>query len=127
MPKGKRGSPIRRGALSLIAIIHLPAARRGRRRPCCGALSPIAFIHWPAARRDAAALADALAKNGSKNILNIFHFPLANFDPPGVIYLHRKKVGFCLGGSNPKNSEKALTSWTEWEYAHHDILKKVSL
>jgi hypothetical protein len=66
-----------------------------------------------------------LPKTGPKNILIIIHFPLANFVSAGVIYPHRKKVGFGPGGLNPRKS-KALTVWTEWEYPHHDILKQVS-
>jgi hypothetical protein len=42
-------------------------------------------------------------KTGSKKY---FHFPLANIAPAGVIYVHRKKVGFCLGGSNPRKVQK---------------------
>jgi hypothetical protein len=64
-------------------------------------------------------------KNRPKNILIIYHFPLANFVSAGVIYPHRKKVGFGPGGLNPRKS-KVLTGWTEWEYPHHDIFKRVS-
>jgi hypothetical protein len=53
-------------------------------------------------------------KQGQKNILIIYHFPLANFVSAGVIYPHRKKVGFGPGGLNPRKS-KVLTGWTEWE------------
>jgi hypothetical protein len=41
-------------------------------------------------------------KTGQKNILIIIHFPLANFVSAGVIYPHRKKVGFGPGGLNPR-------------------------
>jgi hypothetical protein len=107
----------------------------GRRCPTRFAPSAIALYHWPAAGPAAPPypiyadtlclfshvcgaarrrrLADALSPTHlhthtpthpcpQKN----FNFPLANFDPLGVIYLHRKKVGFCLGGSNPKKVEK---------------------
>jgi hypothetical protein len=67
----------------------------------------------------------SLPKTGQKNNLIIFHFPLANFVSAGVIYPHRKKVGFGPGGLNPRKS-KVLTGWTEWEYPDHDILKQVS-
>jgi hypothetical protein len=57
---------------------------------------------------------DPPPKTGQINILIIYHFPLANFVSAGVIYPHRKKVGFGPGGLNPRKS-KVLTGWTEWE------------
>jgi hypothetical protein len=61
-------------------------------------------------------------------VKKIFSFPTCKYCACGCNLCASKKSWVLPRWvESKKSSEKALTSWTGWEYPHHDILKQVSL